>query len=230
MEKLNAESDFMDTEGARISDLIQISKENLFIVPSAFNSEQIDKNLFDSKVTKLSPTITFADKCADLRLAIINQLNNMPVGERSPFGTVSEWMEMSGTIWDTIIRYQDIVKYRNVEEEMCSNKLRGIVTELMKKNIYSQQQSFLEITENSMYKIQQIEILSHPNTILQNFMIRFDEVFEIFQNLCLKEFETKCQSDPLLKKMNHICNESSSNLSRLIYMERIVYKDKLNLF
>ena len=227
MEKLNEESDFMDTEGAKISDLIQISKENLFIVPSAFNSEQIDKNLFDSKVTKLSPTITFADKCADLRLAIINQLDNMPVGEKSPFETMSEWMEMSGTIWDTIIRYQDIVKYRNVEEEMCSNKLRGIVTELMKNNIYSHQQLFLEITENLIYEIQQIEILSHPNTILQNFMIIFDEVFQIYQNLCLKEFETRCQSDPLLKKMNHICYESRSNLSRLIYMERKVYEDKL---
>ena len=226
IKKLNEDSELMET-GVKVSDLIKISKDNLFILPSAFNSEQINRNLFESKINKLSPTITFADKCADLRLAIIGQLKNTKVEEKSPFETMNEWMDMSGTIWDTIVRYQDIVKYRNVEEEICSNKLRGIVHEIMEKNIYCYQQTFLDLTETLTEDIQQIEILCNPNTILTNFMVRFDEVFERYQNRCLTEFETRCQGDSLLKKMNHICSESNSNLSRLIYMERKVYEDKL---
>ena len=227
MKKLNEESELVDTGGAKISDLIQVSKENLFILPSAFNSEQMNKNLFDSKVTKLSPTITFADRCADLRMAIINQLDSMPVEERAPFETMSEWMEMSGKIWDTIITYQDIVKYRNVEEEICSDMLRRIVSELMEKNIYLQKHLFLEMTECFTLEIIAIETLSHPNTILTKIMIKFDEIFTEYQNRCLTEFDNKCQNDALLKKMTHICKESKSNLSRLIYMERKVYEDKL---
>ena len=230
MNTLNEESELVDTEGARISDLIQISKENLFILPSAFNSEQINKpgaQLFDSKVTKLSPTITFADKCADLRMAIINQLDNMPVGERAPFATMSEWMEMSGTIWDTIIKYQDIVKYRNVEEEVCSNILGGIVSELMETNVYLQKHIFDEITKKLLLEINATDTLSHTNLILTKIMIKFDEVFNQYQDRCLNGFKTKCQNDTKLKRMSHVCNESRSNLSRLIYMERKVYEDKL---
>ena len=150
MDKLNKESDLMDTEGIKISDLIQVSRDNLFILPSAFNSEQMNKpgsKLFDSKVIKLSPTITFADKCADLRLAIIQQLDCMAIDDRASFNTMSEWMDISGTIWDAIIKCQDIVTYRNVEEMMCSNFLRTLVSEIMEKNIYSKQEMFQKSPE-----------------------------------------------------------------------------------
>ena len=177
LNKLTEELKFLDTEGTKMSDLIQISKDNLFILPSAFNSEQINRHLFDSKVNKLSPTITFADKCADLRLAVIRELRTVREGEKSPFETMSDWIEISGTIWDTIVRYQDIVKYRNVEEEICSGMLREIVSELIRKNIQSNQQLFLGITENLANKIQQIERSSNPNTILTHYMMAFDEVF-----------------------------------------------------
>ena len=122
LEKLDKESGLMDAGDIKISDFIQISQENLFILPSAFNSEQINKpnaQLFSSNVSKLSPTVEFAGKCAEIRLAIINQLDNMPIDDRQPFGTMSEWMDMAGTVWETIVKYQDIVKYRNVEELMC---------------------------------------------------------------------------------------------------------------
>ena len=125
IEKLNKESDLMDAGGIKISDLIQVSRDNLFILPSAFNSEPVNKanaQLFDSNVIKLSPTVEFARKCADLKLAIINQLDAMPVDDRQPFKTMSEWMDMSGTIWETIVKYQDIVKYRNVDD--CRSKAR----------------------------------------------------------------------------------------------------------
>ena len=230
MEKLTKESDLMDTEGIKISDLIQVSRDNLFILPSAFNSEQINKpgsKLFDSKVIKLSPTVTFADKCADLRLAIIQQLDTMATDDRAPFNTMSEWMDMSGTIWDTIIKYQDIVKYRNVEELMCSNLLRALVSELMKKNIYSNQEMFQKNTEKLLLEINEIETLFHPNIILTKVMTKFDDDYNMHQDDCLTEFTNKCRNDTRLKKMNHICDEQKSNLSRLIYIERKNHEDKL---
>ena len=226
LKKLNEEAELMDTEGVKISDLIQVSKENLFILPSAFNSEQMNEpgaNIFDSNVIKLSPTITFADKCAKLRKAIITQLD---VGERAPFKTMSEWMEMSGTIWDTIIRYQDIVKYGNMEEEKCSNMLRGIVSELMKRHIYSHKQVFRGTKEQLILEIKVISTLVHFNITLTQIMYKFDDVFNLYQDRCLTDFDNKCQSDSLLRKMNHICAEAKLNLSRLIYMERKVYEDK----
>ena len=226
LKKLNEESELMDTEGVKISDLIQVSKENLFILPSAFNSEQMNKNLFDSNVIKLSPTVTFADKCARLRMAIINQLDDMPVGERAPFETMSAWMKMSGTIWDTIIRYQDIVKYGNMEEEKCSNMLRGIISEIHLKYVNLFEQKFLDISKELMVEINAISTLSPLNIILTEIMKKFDEVFKGFQDDCLAEFETRCHNDSLLRIMNHICFETKSNLSRLIYIKRKIYEDK----
>ena len=229
MKKLNEESELIETEGVKFSQLIQVSKENLFILPSAFNSEQMNKNLFSSKVIKLTPTTAFADKCADLRMSIINQLDEMPVQDRAPFETMSEWMDMSGTIWDTIIKYQDIVKYGNVEEVKGSNMLRGLVSELICKHFYSMKQRFLDLSQQLLQEINAINTLIHQNTILIHTMDKFDEVFNPYQDRCLAEFDDKCQSDTLLKKMIHICSDSRLNLSRLIYMERKSYENKFKI-
>ena len=230
LSNLNRESDLLDMEGAKISDLIQVLEENLFVLPSAFNSEQINKpslKIFDSNVTKLSPTIQFADKCGDLLLAIIEQLDSMSLDDRTSFKTMSEWMEMSGTVWDTIIRYQDIVKYRNVEEIMCNNLLRKVVSELMDTNIYTHKQEYLEFTEKLFVEIQKIDIDRNSEILLTEFMIKFDNIFELHQESCISAFNCRCASDYLLKKMNFLCEESKSNLSRLIYMERKIYQDKI---
>ena len=226
LDKLTKES----REGIKISDLIQVSRDNLFILPSAFNSKQMNKpgsKLFDSKVTKLSPTITFADKCADLRLGIIQQLDSMPIGDRAPFSTMSEWMDMSGTIWDTILKYQDTVKHRNVEELICSNLLRDLVDELMKKNIYSNQDTFQKNTDKLLAEIDEINTPSHPNTVLTKIMAKFDEDYNKHQDDCLTVFDDKCREDPRLKKMNHICDNQRNNLSRLIYIEKKNHENKI---
>ena len=232
MEKLSTESCLMETEGVKISDLIQVSRENLFILPSAFNSQQVNKpgaKLFDSNVIKLSPTITFADKCSKLRIGIINQLDHMPLGDRAPFESMSEWMEMAGIIWDTIIRYQDIVKYRNLEELICSNKLSKIVTELLENNIYNNHKEFADLTKELCKEIDSIESYLHPDIILTKVMLKFDEVFVKHQEICSREFRIKIQEDPLLKKMEHICKESNTTMKRLIYVVRKQHEDQLKL-
>ena len=228
MDKLNKE--LIDAEGSNVSDLIRVSKENLFVLPSAFNSEQINKpnlNLFNSKVIKLSPTIAFADKCADLRMAIIEKLEKVSIDERTSFDSMSEWMEMSGNIWDTIIKYQDIVKYRNVEEMICSNLLRKIISELIESHITDHRQEYIENTEQLSAEIRNINILCNPDYILNDVMLRFHDLFQQHKEDCLSEYKSRCQNDMLLKAKEVLCGEHELNLTRLIYMEKKIHEDKV---
>ena len=228
MDKLNNE--LIDAEGSKVSDLIKVSRENLFVLPSAFNSEQINKpnlNLFDSKVIKLSPTIAFADRCADLRMAIIEKLEKVSIDERTSFDTMSEWMEMSGNIWDTIIKYQDIVKYRNFEEMICSDLLRKIISELIESHITDHRQEYIENTEQLSAEIRNINILYNPDDILTDVMLRFHDSFRQHKQDCLAEYKNRCQNDMLLKAKQVLCGEHELNLTRLIYMEKKIHEDKI---
>ena len=232
MEKLSSESGLMETEGAKISDLIQVSRENLFILPSAFNSQQMNKpgaKLFDSNVIKLSPTIAFAENCSKLRLAIIDQLNHMDQDDRAPFNTMSEWMEMAGVIWDTILKYQDIVKYRNLEEFMCRKKLSKVVSDLMDKYIYSNQQHFAELTNTICKNIAKRKSYKDPDVVLTEEMLNFEGEYFQKRDSCLREFSDICQNDSLLKKLDYICDDTASTIKRLIYVVRKQYEDQLKL-
>ena len=230
MERLNKE--LVDTEGKTIiaSELIKISPKNLFVLPSAFNLAHFNKHslkLFDSKVIKLSPTTIFADKCADLRIAIIDRLDCMPFDERTSFETMSEWLEISGTIWDTVIKYQDIVKYGNVEEMMCSDLLRKIIFELMDEHIYAHKRKFIEETAKVSTEIREMNILGRIDDVLRNILEQFEEFFQPYKNTCLHAYKERCQTDTLLRSMNNICKEHELNLNRLIYVQYIIYEDKI---
>ena len=228
MEKLNRESDLMDAGCVKISDLIQVSRENLFILPSAFNLDQINKpnaQLFFSNVIKLSPTVEFARKCAELRLAIIKQLDEIPFNKTQPFQTMSEWMELSGTVWDTLIKYQDIVKYKNVEELVSNNELKEMVYELMKTHIHNNAKYFDNTVEELIGEIKQMDIMDLDTLTKKPFI--FEQIFEHHKNICLDEFSDYCKSKTKLQKVLHICDEHKSNLSRLIYVEGKTHKDKL---
>ena len=232
LEKLNEESYLMETEGLKILDLIQVSKENLFVLPSAFNSESVNTQmtkLFDSNLCKLFPTIDFANRCANLRMSIILQLKDYTFDRKTPFNTMSEWMEMSGVIWDTIIKYQDIVKYRNNEELKCSNELNKMLSDIIKNMIHSNKERYLKITKNSIVTIKKITKSSPPKELLKDAKIELYDVFKEDNEKALTDFTAQCRANPLLKRMDYLCDEAESNLNRLIYMEKKVYRDQLNL-
>ena len=229
IEKLNKESNLIDTEGVKVSDLIQISRENLFVLPSAFNSEQINQpnaKLFDSKVSKLTPTSTFAEKCAELRIAIINRLDKIPTKDDiQPFETMEEWMDISGTVWDTLIRYQDIVKYRNVAEIICNKELKELVYELMKTHIHNEKENLNNTVDELINEINKMEI-TDSHTLSEKTII-FKQIFTKHRDVCLKEFSKHCGSKRKLIKVPHMCEEHESNLERLIYIEGKTHSDKL---
>ena len=230
MDKLSSDS-LMEAEGVKISDLIQISSENLFVLPLAFNSQQMNDTsgrLFDSDVIKLSTTPSFANKCTKLRLAIINQLDHMSLDDRAPYQNMSEWMEMAGVIWDTIIEYQDVFKCRISEELKCSNKLDQIVEELM-ENFYSHQNEFAKLTTSLCDEIKCIKSYVDPNMKLTEKMSEFDELFMKYQNRSVAIFYEKCQNNSLLKKMQDMCEERASNFKRLIYVVRTQYENQIKI-
>ena len=226
------ESDLRGLEGCKISELIQVSERNLFVLPSAFNSKQMNQTsskLFNSNVIKLIPTDVFANECAILRQAILNQLINMPLEERTPFKTMDEWLEMSGVIWETIIKYQDIVKYRNVDELKSNHLLEQIVDELMEKHFraISHREEFDRIITQSISEIQRIEKLEVPQIILSENMSNFDDKFKEYRKQCFEEFEKRCQDEKLLQRMDYVCEEMRLNLMRILYIERKKFEDKL---
>ena len=229
IEKLNKESNLIDTEGVKVSDLIQISRENLFVLPSAFNSEQINQpnaKLFDSKVSKLTPTNTFAEECTELRIAIIKQLDDIPLTDDiQPFETMEEWIDISGTVWDTLIRYQDIVKFRNVEEIICNKELKELVYELMKTHIHNEKENFNNTVDELINEIKQME--NTDSQTLSEKTIIFNQIFSKHRDVCLKKFSEHCKSKTKLMKVPHICEEHELNLKRLIYIEGKTHSDKL---
>ena len=85
----------------------------------------------------------------------------------------------------------------------------------------------METTAKLEHEINRIKALENPNITLTEKMSEFDQVFKIHQDRCLTEFSDKCQYDSRLKKLQHLCGEAKSNLSRLIYVERKIYSDKL---
>ena len=232
LDKLNEESYLMDTDGLKISDLINVSKENLFVLPSAFNSKSLNTQitkLFDSDLCKLSPTISFANRCADLRMSIIHQLKNNVSDSKTSFNTMSEWMEMSGVIWDTIVKYQDIVKYRNTDELKCSNALDKILGDILQNKIHLNKEKYQEITNKTISTIKKISKLSPPREILEDVERELSGVFKENEENALTEFAIQCQANALLRIMDYMCDEVKSNLRRLIYMEKKIYRDKLDL-
>ena len=134
---------------------------------------------------------------------------------------------MSGTIWDTIIKFQDIVRYGNVEELQCNNLLSKTVSNLMYTHIYQKKKRFDDLTNQLTHEINNIETLGNLNTIMTNMMMKFDEVFDKYRDVCLTEYGRKCQTEPLLKRMDYICEESKTNLCRLLHMVRKEYEDNL---
>ena len=104
---------------------------------------------------------------------------------------------------------------------------RIIISDLIRKHIYRHEKDFYDITEQLICEIKEINNLPSHNIILEEKMLKFDEVFNMHQEQSLVEFINICHKNELLNKMTHVCEEMRSNLARLIYIARKSYKDRL---
>ena len=97
----------------KISKLIKVTEDDMFTLPNAYVNEVIDmpgEEVFQKEVTSQSIAENFALTCSALRKSIFEKLQDTVHGERPTFTSLSEWFEMAGDSWSTIIRFQDIVR------------------------------------------------------------------------------------------------------------------------
>ena len=230
LSKLDEKSEFMESEGQKLSQLIQVSEENLFILGSAYNSTMMNSataSLFDRKVTKQSPTEDFTDSCTQLRLKIIDSLTKLLPNERPPFNTMGKWMEMSGVIWDIIVKYQDIVKHKNIQEMKCYNILNEEITCLVKSNKRCHVKKFDQIKEKLIKEIEEIETTFTQHDILEEKMKIFDQTYKEYKEACLTEYRAICVRKKLVTETNYICESMKSYLDKLLDIERNYYRDEI---
>ena len=228
MEKLNSESGLIETEREYILAMVQVSKKNLFILPFAFNFEKINKtnaNLFDSNVVKLSPTVPFADKCTNLRLTIIDQLEQMPVDDIAPFQNMSQWLEMAGVVWNTILQHREITKWRSLKELRCQEKLDKIATDLVEKHFYNNNDEFQILISNLCWEIHSMDLDLNSDIILSRQISKFDEIFDKYKSLCMSKFHRLMQDDCLLQQMENMCDQAASSLE---YSIDVIWKQHEN--
>ena len=232
MDSLDSTFHTADSECVRISDLIKVSTNDLFVLPSAFNVESIaDYPLCEndkSKARKFQPTTAFAEECSSLRSAIFEAIRNRDNSDKPPFDNFSEWIQMAGHVWETCVKYQDIVMYRDLEEVAFAEKLRDISLKVIDEEIYRKQDSFEEALGRILKEVDTIESCCDSTTkILTEKMESFDGTFKPCEEECRKMFNAEEKKISLCGQFDIVYKQALSNLNRLIYLYRKNYEDKI---
>ena len=231
MESLDSTFHTADSECVRISDIIKVSTNDLFVLPSAFNLNSIDDSPLcendSSGAVKLESTKTFADKCSVLRSTIFEAIRNRDNSDKPPFDNVSEWINMAGHIWETCVKYQDIVMYRDLEEVAFSGQLRNISLRVIDEEIYKKQFLFEKALETVSKEVSDIKIYSVTMNILADKMEKFDETFKPCEDECMRKFDSEEKSLSLSGQFDIVYKQTISNLKRLIFIYRKNYEDKI---
>ena len=207
----------------KISDQINLTEEDLFTLPNAFNTISIDtptEEIFDKRVIKQIPASNFALECSELRKSIFNQLKDSPPNNRPTFTSMSEWLSMAGGTWNSIIRFQDIVRYKDLNEVKDHEQLDKFVEELMKSMIHSREDELkkrLEIISDEISDLQMLkpsELKDEINKKTQDFENNFDTI----KAQCLQKY---AENAPDLSESRLIVKEHRGRLDRLISTEKI---------
>ena len=213
------------SKNANVSDLIQLTEDDLFTLPPAFDIAVVDipgQELFNKGVIKQHPALNFALKCSLLRVAIFEKLQNNTSEERPSFTSMSEWLEMAGETWKTIIKFQDIVKFRNFNELHLHRDLKVLVNKLMQEHFYIKKK---EISKKiAAFSDEILEMTTKTSADLMDQIDRKIQIFEdYFSNLstrCILEFRTGAEDFP---ESQLIHREHLEQLSRLITTEKLDY-------
>ena len=215
------------TEKIKISSLIKLTSDDLYTLPPAFDIVVVDKpgeEIFKKGVIKQVPSLNFALKCSLLRVSIFEKLNSSINGERPPFTSMSEWLEMAGEIWRTIIKFQDIVKFKNLNELQLHKDLKNIVDDMMEIYFYSEKKEFRKLIYKYSDEIQKFDAKSDCASDLKELIDRkckeFSDHFEGIKLRCTLEYRSKASN---LKESDLIHREHLEQLERLIITEKLDY-------
>ena len=218
-------------KNVNISELIQLTENDLFTLPPAFDIAVVDipgQEIFNKGVIKQNPALNFALKCSLLRVSIFEKLQNNTSEERPSFTSVSEWLEMAGETWKTIIKFQDIIKFRNFSELHLHRNLNCIFTEkvlvdkLMQEHFYNKREEIGKKIEE--YSKEIFEMTTKTASDLMDQIDRkiqiFEEYFGTLKIKCIFAFKTAAEDLP---ESQLIHREHQEQLSRLITTEKLDY-------
>lgn len=111
-----------------IRDYIHISNENFHILPSAVNTDERNfKGLYGYPVQRLTIKPLFTEMCQTLGQKIIKTIEREV---RSSLYTFEDLMNMCGGSFRMITQFPELLRFKNMSEYICNNKLREYVTKL----------------------------------------------------------------------------------------------------
>ena len=230
IESLDATFYTAELEKIRVSDLIKITLDNLFVLPSAFHSELIDDSplsIGSSQIIKLSPTKQFIAKASNLRTKIFNTLTENIFAETQIFINVSDWIQMAGLIWETCVKYQDIVRFSDFEEMAFSEIIYGQIHKFIEEELYQNEKFFQEKLKEILTEIAAVENYCDPSILIFQKMETFDESFSPRKEKCENLFSAHFEKHPQSAKFNIVFEEAKTNLHRLIFIYRKSFEDKI---
>ena len=215
------------TESLKISSLIELTSDDLYTLPPAFDIVVVDKpgeEIFKKGVIKQVPSLNFALKCSLLRVSIFEKLNYPTEEERPSFTNMSEWLEMAGETWRTIIKFQDIIKFKNLNELQLHKDLKQLVDDMMEIHFYSKKKEIRKIIYKLSAEILDFDCRSDSASDLKEQIVRkckeFSDHFEGIKLICICEYRSKAAN---LQESILIHREHLEQLERLIITEKLDY-------
>ena len=211
----------------KISELIQLTEDDIFTLSSAYEMNRVDepgKQIFKKRVDIRISSINFALDSSSLRASIFERLGqDKSDSKRLSVTSLSEWFEMAGDTWSTIMKFQDIVRYKNFKEIQTYDKLKGLIVKLMVDHFYSKKQEIQGIIDQYSNKITSFDVENTSAEQLNDKILqqteRFDDEFRLRKDLCIIEFRSSenVQLDSL------IFRENLQQLEKLIAKEKLDY-------
>jgi hypothetical protein len=104
--------------GTDVNDVIELTEENVIMLPFAFESIDVYKNIKAN-----IPSNSFSLECLNFRNKILN--NNKKDGER-----LSYWFQLAQKIWESVDQLRNLIDYTNIEELAQDRKLSELITNL----------------------------------------------------------------------------------------------------
>ena len=211
----------------KISELIQLTKDDIFTLSTAYQIERVDlpgEEIFKKRVDIRIPSLHFALDCSSLRESIFKSFKHeKDTSKRLSVTSMSEWFEMAGDTWSTIIKFQDIIRYKNFKEIRTYDKLQISIAKLMKTHFYLKRKEIEEIVRRNSEEITSLDVIDTTteqlnDKILQNIK-KFEDEFRMRKERCVIEFKLE---------ENDVRLDSSIFKDNLEQLEKLISKEKLD--
>ena len=211
----------------KISELIQLTKDDIFTLSTAYSMERVDQpgeKIFNKRVDIRNSCLNFALDSSSLRESIFERLNRDIIdSKRLSVNSMSEWFEMAGDTWSTIMKFQDIVKYKNFEEIRTNEKLKEVVGKLMNEHFYSKKEEIQRTVDRYSHEITSFDVKNTSAEQLKDRILQatntFEDEFRLRRDECIIRFRS--DEDARLDSM--IFKENLEQLKKLIATEKLDY-------